>query len=385
MAVSRTHYQLGTDLLKDRGGIYQAATDYRNALGGGIGSVVSQIGPGCVSDPGISYFKTSGGPVGSGLGILGREEYRRLCEEMEKVTGALFLHGCFRLNAYYALEYAKKNKVPLYFVPHGGLDPWVFTYKKFAKLSWMRLVGLRVLREATGVLAMTKNELLKIRRFCGELENQHVIHLPMSTQQCVAKLERSRVRSKFGIPESARVLCFLGRLHEMKRPVETLEAVISQNTKIYLVMIGPDDTVTKKELQERARRAGASNRILIVGPKYGSEKYDILGACDAYVSLSHRENFNYTAVEAMSMGKPVILSPDNDLQGELRGVDCGWFLKSLNGSDIQSAFSQFENLEATHLFEMGQRGRAWVEENLEFKRFQRNLESLVDTEFRGFR
>ena len=68
----------------------------------------------------------------------------------------------------------------------------------------------------------------------------------------------------------------------------------------------------------------------MIGPVYGDSKYHYLFASDAYVSLSQRENFNHTAAESLSAGLPVILSPGNDLAGEIRDEGCSWSLNDVS-------------------------------------------------------
>jgi glycosyltransferase involved in cell wall biosynthesis len=59
----------------------------------------------------------------------------------------------------------------------------------------------------------------------------------------------------------------------------------------------------------RAAAAHDARIELIDGYLSRREKNEMLGACDAYVSLHRSEGFGYTLAEAMSLGKPVIGTP----------------------------------------------------------------------------
>lgn len=372
-------FQLGTDLLPGSGGIYQAAIDFRAAIGGSICSVVEPDLEDAKKDGEISYYASASDPVRRRLSWLQSDEKIRLHDRLLEDASHLILHGCFRMTAKYALDFSLKSKRPLIFVPHGGLDPWVFSYRGLQKRLWMKSIGKRLLVQSDAVLAMTRNELKKIQRFVGERPNQHVIHLPLPLDIFDAPSDRNSIRQRWNIPSDARVLCYLGRLHTMKRPMETIDAIARRRGELHLVFAGPSDGVDIGDLKAYAERCGVKSRVHVLGPVYGQDKYDLLRACDAYISLSHRENFNYTAAEAMSVGLPVILSPGNDLQGELMNSNCGWMLESLDMEHVDACLKCVEDISDSKLQEMGGLGREWVRENLSVDRFRDSLSRLLSS------
>lgn len=370
--------QLGINLLFNKGGIYQAVRDYQEALGGAMCSLLDPMEAqhGMVDE--INYRLLGADPLSRLAGRANHSAKIKLLSDLEEASH-IFLHGSYRLTAAYALEacsYSPEDKA-LFYIPHGSLDPWVFEKRGFIKRLWLRHYGRRLFDDSRAVLAMTHNELKKIQKLAGTRHNQRVIYLPLDLQQCQVTRAASDTRSKYGIPTDVRLICYLGRLHDMKRPLETIDAVLAASKQLHLVVIGPDDTITSNQLRQYVDRYGARDRIHIIGPVYGVDKYNLLGACDAYISLSHRENFNYTAAEAMGMKRPVILSPGNDLQGEISQIDCGWMLRSLDATEIMACLSDFLETSDRQLAEMGQRGRCWVEENLSFDHFKDSLFSLL--------
>ncbi|MDQ8195585.1 glycosyltransferase [Coraliomargarita sp. SDUM461004] len=369
--------QVGSDLLTNKGGIYQACKDYYSALDGRILSITDPQQSLDGKDASVAYFMTGKNPMSRLSGYMPHQERTRFYQCLAEGHSALFLHGCYRLSAHYVMTASKQKGTPYVFVPHGGLDPWVFTYRRAVKLMWMRMYGLRILRNADTVLAMTRNEMAKIQRFVGVLPNQRVIYLPLDINGCKYTKDRAVVRAERGIPLDACVLCYLGRLHHMKRPQETIEAVLAASNNIHLVVAGPDDSVTAESLKQYVDKHDARDRIHVTGPIYGDEKYNLLSACDAYISLSHRENFNYTAAEAMAMSLPVILSPGNDLQGEILDANCGWMLDSLDASTVKESLLAFEQTSPDDLLRKGSNGKQWVLDHLTFEHFQSQLQELV--------
>ncbi len=370
--------QFGRDLLAHKGGVFQAARDYNQALGGTICSLFDPAEDSSGKVENINYYTTGSDILSRLAGRVKGSERSRLFDELSAASH-IFLHGSFRLSASYVLDACsdRSHRKSLYYIPHGSLDPWVFEKRGLLKRLWLKRYGARLFSESRAVLAMTNNELRKIQMLAGTRKNQKVVYLPLELDSCRQTEDRSVVRSRWGIPEDVTVCCYLGRLHAMKRPVETIDVVLSLPEKIHLVVAGPDDSYTSAQLRQYLVAHEAADRIHVVGPVYGSEKYNLLASCDAYISLSHRENFNYTAVEAMGMGLPLILSPGNDLQGEVSHIDCGWMLKSLGLRDVQSALKDLLSISDAERILKGARGRIWVSENLSFDCFGEKLNELL--------
>ena len=118
-------------------------------------------------------------------------------------------------------------------------------------------------------------------------------------------------------------------------------------------------------------------RVHVPGPVYSWRKAGLLVAADGLVSLSAKENFNIAAAEAMSAGKPVILSPGNDLQGELTSVDCGWLLKTDHSSEATRAMQEFASMPRSDLDAKGRIASSWATEHLGFEQFQHHLQDLI--------
>jgi glycosyltransferase involved in cell wall biosynthesis len=272
---------------------------------------------------------------------------------------------------------AGKARVPYWLVPHGGLDPYVFRTNGWAKRMFAATVARPFLASASGVVCSTTREYEKA---CRHLPSAipYVLHWPLEPDDFRSREEarRQAARERLGIPEEAFCLVYLGRLHPMKRPLETIEAVARCNRRdVHLLIVGNEYGVSTSDCQAAADRFGIRDRVHVAGAAYGSAKHDFLDAADCFISLSHRENFNFAAAEAIASGLPVILSPGNDLGPELAGVDCGWMLPR-----VELAAEAISTAAATPrpvMREMGDRGRDWAEQNLQFETFRTRLRACA--------
>ena len=126
---------------------------------------------------------------------------------------------------------------------------------------------------------------------------------------------------------------------------------------------------------DAAKACCVADRVHVTGPAYGDDRAAYLDAADVYVSLSHRENFNFTAAEALAAGLPVMLSPGNDLGPELGPVHCGWVLAT--AADAAMAMAEAGRLSRQDLIAMGARGKTWAEANLRYDVFAGRLRQLA--------
>jgi glycosyltransferase involved in cell wall biosynthesis len=125
--------------------------------------------------------------------------------------------------------------------------------------------------------------------------------------------ERGKFRTAAEIPDSAKVILYLGRLSKKKSPDILLEAFASlckpaNGDELWIVFAGPDGDGMKAKLQRRADDLGVANRVKILGAVFGKEKWNAFRDADVFVLPSQNENFGNSACEAIAVGTPVIVT-----------------------------------------------------------------------------
>ena len=300
-------------------------------------------------------------------------------EEAYKESSLISCHSFYRYHILWMNRMHKKYGVPYWFVPHGILDPWVMERGRYVKKTFWCFGGQRFLNEASTLIFATQAELDKAASQF-ELPGADVVPWPVdlvdlsNAQKC-----RELIRQELRIPEDARVLLYFGRMHSMKCPLETIEAMArAGNQNLHLIMLGNAQDVTLEDCAKDAREHGVQKRVHVIGPVYGGAKYNYLFAADAYISLSWRENFNHTAAESLAAGMPVILSSGNDLVSEIREQNCSWALEGNSVTSAVEAIQEFAELPKEELQAMGQRGRNWVEATLSFDNFKSKLLEVAE-------
>lgn len=343
------------DLSPSHGGSYRAAVDLAQAVASPI--LTFRDGTGALRpeplDVPVWEVDTTRWSPWSRYFWPPRREAARLADLVGRPP-LFFAHSLFRSHAAWVREVATSRRLPYVVIPHGSLDPWAFRRRWAGKYLWMRGIGRAYLQEAAIVMFSSDAERRKAEQTLGFAVRSVVVPWPVDVRPLRPSVEDKReARLQLGLPVDARVLLYFGRYHSMKRPVETVSAFLdSAPSGVMLVMAGMDGDVSADLLRAEVAEA-ASSRIRVLGPVFGERRTALLTAADAFVSWSHRENFCYAAAESMAFGRPVILSPGNDLRGALGGVRCGWFPETAEPGRLGDAIRQFAAATDTELDEMG--------------------------------
>lgn len=353
------------------GGVYTASQHFARALRGWATARTINFTSGEPSpDPGIVSIPLAAGFLGRRFGWIEGPQRARAAAAL---AGADFviIHVPFRFHANFASEWCRRHRVPYAFVPHGSFDPYVFTYRAWSKRAWLALSGGALLREAAWVIFATKGEAEKAARTVSR-HRPAILPWPTALPPDRDRLaDRRTVLRRHGLPDTTRLLVYLGRMHPMKRPVETAEAFRAARPPGWsLLMVGPEDGVTHAEISP-------GNGVAVTGPVFGAEKSELLSAADALVLFSHRENFGFVVAEALASGTPVLISDELDLASDVREVGCGWVADGRTAQGRARGVGEIGEVTPEQAEQAGRRGRKWVAAKLNPDAFAAELDRLI--------
>jgi glycosyltransferase involved in cell wall biosynthesis len=354
---------------KDFGGTYTAQVLFSRAIESYF--VDLQI-PGYISSSEADYtIPGSINPFTAYLKSGSHKFFQFIPKSIRNKTQGVIAHGLFLAQFSYALQLSKHLQVPLYIVPHGGSDPYVFSYGKLKKNLWLNILGKYASRHAKKFIFST--ELERTKSVFPDAVMKGVVcpfsvEVPDNINRDSCKIW---LRQKFRLVESTKILIYFSKLDHYKRPLETIRAFIKVRPNGWkLLVIGYSD---KPDVQKQVQAYANDPDVIISPPIFDQKKWWYLAGSDLFVLFSNRENFSFCAVESAAMGLPIYIS---------RGVDIYPFFSRNNEFlvfdietqfDIELIFRSLSSLSLEELDNLGNYCHQVVINNFTFEKFKENL------------
>ena len=159
----------------------------------------------------------------------------------------------------------------------------------------------RTLRSFDAVVTVSRPQLAQLREIGVSAER--LTQIPNAWTRREEPLDRMRARAHLGLPASAFILGFVGRLTSEKGPDVLIEALPKLGTKDWTAVFigdGPD----RPGLVARAAALGLAERIRWAGMV--PDAAPLYPALDAFVLSSRTEGIPIVLFEAMHAGTPIV-------------------------------------------------------------------------------
>ncbi|MCS6581635.1 glycosyltransferase [Curtobacterium citreum] len=199
-----------------------------------------------------------------------------------------------------------RSGIPVVVQPHGMID-----HSRKLLAGPIDAWGTRpALRRASAVLALNERERDDLRLVAPALPEPVV--LPNGVP------EQGPPVSPTGAWSGTTEVLYLARLHERKRPMYFVEAA-KRLERVYpstrFTLVGPDEgeaTAVQRAINHQTSATSWE------GPVDPSQTLDRMARCDVYVLPAVDEPFGMTVLEAMSLGKPVVVTESCGLADAVR-------------------------------------------------------------------
>ncbi|WP_066633753.1 glycosyltransferase [Labilibacter marinus] len=197
-------------------------------------------------------------------------------------------HGCWRYATRWGAELKKKGFKWIY-VPHGMLEPWSISQKRWQKMIYFSLLEYPLSKKADYTRAVGKPECLNLQKKYG-----NTVLIPNGIE----------IGSEVDVekPVNTRNYLFMARLHHKKGIIPLVKAWINapqgKSDKHHLYIAGPDDGELES-LQQLINETPIKN-ISYCGAVYQKEKQALIDQCHIYLLPSHSEGFPTSVLEAMN-------------------------------------------------------------------------------------
>jgi glycosyltransferase involved in cell wall biosynthesis len=238
------------------------------------------------------------------------------------------IHSLWNAHGRHTMTAARNAGVPYVIRTCGMLAPYSWRRRWWKKRPYWWLYERRNVRAAAALHVTSP----------GERDEVAAWHLPGTIHEIPLGLDGDA----FAVPrdgEALRMRCgpaagdrpivlFLGRLHPVKGITDCLLPALSRMTSdCYLALVGgPVENVPgyEAEIRTTVARLGLTDRVALLGPVQGREKWACYDGAAVTVQPSHTENFGLSVAEAMARSCPVVVTEGVQSRSVVESSGGGW-------------------------------------------------------------
>ena len=213
-----------------------------------------------------------------------------------------------------AARLAIEHGTPLFYSQRGVFGPSHLRFRALKKSIYLRLVERPIMRRATGLVALTPEEVTSFQSF-GVQTPIHLVPNGIDVNRFRRAAPPGSL-AEMGISDDHKVILFMARLHEHKGPdlaVDAFTTIAQRHPDAVLVLAGNDEQNLLAHLTARIAERNLAHRFIATGMVTGERKLQLLARADLFVLPSLGEGLSMATLEALASGTPAIVSRECNL------------------------------------------------------------------------
>jgi glycosyltransferase involved in cell wall biosynthesis len=174
-------------------------------------------------------------------------------------------------------------------------------------------------------------------------------------QQAAATIDKTTLRSSFGIPDTAFLILYSGKYIAKKRPMDVLKAFATMHAEnSYLIMMG--DGALRSDMEQYIIEHQLQQKVLLTGFINQKEVSNYYALADAFVMCSdYGETWGLSVNEAMNFSLPLVVSDRCGCAMDLveQGIN-GYVFETGNIHQLANNLQQLQQLPSDKRKQMGE-------------------------------
>ena len=264
-----------------------------------------------------------------------------------KKSDIVYIQYLFHYSVLFSLLFSVFQKKKIVVCPRGSFSVFTLSNKRpFIKLLWLNFL----IKPIVDKIVWQASSYLEERDILNKFPNADVEiindGIDYDSFQNSIIVSRNELLNKFiGITfdDVSNIFFSMGRLHKIKGfdvLIDAFNLFLEKDKYAKLIIAGGDDGVGEK-LKNQIKKLNLSSSVFLIGAVNFEDKKLLLNNCDYFTLASEFESFGIVIAEALSCGKPVVVSnktPWKDIQIN----NCG-ILADNEKNSFNDAFSKIIN------------------------------------------
>jgi glycosyltransferase involved in cell wall biosynthesis len=250
-----------------------------------------------------------------------------------KKSDIVYIQYLFHYSVLFSLLFSVIQKKKILVCPRGSFSVFTLNNKlPFIKLLWLNFfiqpMVNKIIWQASSYLE-ERDILNKFPNADVEIINDGIDYESFQNSILVSRNELLNKFTGITFDDVSNIFFSMGRLHKIKGfdvLIDAFNLFLEKDKYAKLIIAGGDDGVGKK-LENQIKKLNLSSSVFLIGAVNFEDKKLLLNNCDYFTLASEFESFGIVIAEALSCGKPVVVSnktPWKDIQIN----NCGIFAKN---------------------------------------------------------
>ena len=226
-------------------------------------------------------------------------ELRKILKARHKEFDAIIMNGYATPTELRAIHFMNKHHIPFVLYINGGLIKKESSLKKWLKSKFISTAAkyFSPCEQADEYLVYYGADKNKIVHYIySTVYEKDIVNKPLSSE------EKALLRKQFDLPDGP---LFISASQFIKRKNNSQLIDCFQNIKGHLLLVGEGD---QKEEYERIIKESGQTNVIIRPFEKRSNLFNLMKACDGFITLSQEDIYGHTTNEAFAMGLPVLSS-----------------------------------------------------------------------------
>ena len=302
--------------------------------------------------------------------------FSREIERLIANVDIVHLHGCWQYPSWSAGWAAQKQGKPYIMMPHGFLEPERLKISRWKKLIVGKLIERPLLKKASGIVATSESEAVGIRAY-GVSGRTHIMPIGLDFADIDSGTRNESLLQNLGCDIHKKQLLYFSRI----TPVKGLDMLADAWGRInhsgwQLLIVGPDDRGYADVVRAMYRNYISEGSVVVHGPVFGQDKSDLLRSVNAFVLPTRSENWSIAVAEAMAARLPIVCTKGAPWRC-IDEVNAGKWV-DISSKGIMLGLEYIMNATDSARYFMGENGRMWAAQNLDWGIIARNLIMFYD-------